>query len=128
MSLASVVDEIIQLWTHMWVVDAEHDNIIAENVQGLQKRCGDLVQQLIRELQATLAGPSPSLNKGGRRKLGAAPPTEEDNSTRCNVKNTFRQALIKRIYIECVNTEFERWFQERTRGFEAPDGRDGCQI
>ncbi len=70
-SLASVVDETIQLWTHMWVVDAEHDNIIAENVQNLQRRCGDLIRQLIKELQGMASGPMPTLQHT-KKKLGAA--------------------------------------------------------
>jgi hypothetical protein len=70
-SLAAVVDETIQLWTHMWVVDAEHDNIIAENVQNLQRRCGDLIRQLIKELQGLGLSPMPSLHHA-KKKLGAA--------------------------------------------------------
>ena len=82
-TLASVVDETIQLWTHMWVVDAEHDNIIAENVQNLQRRCADLIRQLIKELQACALSPMPVLHTN-KKKLGAAAVREEPPSIRCN--------------------------------------------
>ncbi len=81
-SLASVVDETIQLWTHMWVVDAEHDNIISENVQNLQRRCGDLIRQLIKELQGFGLGAMPSLHHA-KKKLGAAVPVREEPPRCC---------------------------------------------
>ena len=82
-SLASVVDETIQLWTHMWVVDAEHDNIIAENVQNLQRRCGDLIRQLIKELQGQGLDPMPALHHT-KKKLGAAAPVVREEPPRCD--------------------------------------------
>jgi hypothetical protein len=79
--LASLVDEIIQLWTSTWIADAENDNAIAENVQGLQKRCMGLVRWLIRELQPLK---SPELNRARARKLGAGVPMDNGSSRWAN--------------------------------------------
>ena len=67
--LATLVDDIIQLWTSTWIADAEHDNAIAESVQGLQRRCMELVRRLQLELQP-LKGPE--VHRARPKKLGAA--------------------------------------------------------
>jgi hypothetical protein len=80
--LSAFVDEIIQLWTSMWIADAEHDNAIAENVQGLQRRCLELVRRIALELQP-LQGEeplqAPEVHKARPKKLAAAAaPMEAD--------------------------------------------------
>jgi hypothetical protein len=74
MSLAAVVDETIQLWTKMWVADADYDNAVAENVQGMQTKCSGLLRQLIRELQDLRL--QPLHQTAGRRKLAAVSKSE----------------------------------------------------
>ncbi len=79
-TLAGVVDEIIQLWTNMWVADAEHDNAIADNVQGMQRRCEEILRRLLWELLRLRSDLKLQTGGGGgRKKLGAAaapPPVE----------------------------------------------------
>ena len=79
--MASVVDEIIQLWTSTWVSDAEHDNTISENVQSMQRRSTDIIRRIMKELQ-TLRLAAPTGMAAGRRKLGAAPMPQDDGARR----------------------------------------------
>ena len=70
-TLVSVIDEIVQLWTNMWIADARHDNTIAENIQGMQKRSASLLEQLVQELRAGQSADMSQMQYQ-RRKLSAA--------------------------------------------------------
>lgn len=94
-SLASVVDEIIQLWTSTWVSDAEHDNTISENVQNMQQRSTDLIRRIMKELQNLRLFSSP----GAKKKLGAVAPPRDD---------------IQRLSVTPCCTYFQVRFSHRT--------------
>jgi hypothetical protein len=55
----------------MWIADARHDNAIAENVQGMQRRSAELLKQLVLELRGGQSAEVPQAAYA-RRKLGAA--------------------------------------------------------
>ena len=116
-SLASVVDEIIQLWTSTWVSDAEHDNAISENVQNLQRRCTTLIRQIMKELQTLRSGPT--LVMGGKKKLGAAPVRDDESLRSVACLSSCVQRLSR------IETDFGFW--KGTGGAEAADGGNGLQ-
>ena len=90
-SLASVVDEIIQLWTNTWVSDAEHDNAISENVQNMQRRSTDIIRRIMKELQSLRLSSSP----GAKKKLGAVAPPPRDDLQRLSVTPCFTYIEVR---------------------------------